>query len=54
MVRPRRSLLVPRQGYRPGIVRYYKDNSFNVGVADNDDMQAVTSVEFIDAQPGMS
>ncbi|MBN0172553.1 hypothetical protein [Pseudomonas aeruginosa] len=41
-------------GTEEEIVRYYKDNSFNVGVADNDDMQAVTSVEFIDAQPGMS
>ncbi|EPQ6932450.1 hypothetical protein ACUVZD_000093 [Pseudomonas aeruginosa] len=41
-------------GTEEEIVRYYKDNSFNVGVAGNDDMRAVTSVEFIDAQPGMS
>ncbi|MGQ7960826.1 hypothetical protein ACUTAF_24395 [Pseudomonas sp. SP16.1] len=41
-------------GTEEEIVRYYKDNSFNVGVAGNDDMQAVTSVEFIDVQPGMS
>ncbi|WP_073666249.1 hypothetical protein [Pseudomonas aeruginosa] len=41
-------------GTEEEIVRYYKDNSFNLGVAGNDDMQAVTSVEFTDVQPGMN
>jgi hypothetical protein len=38
-------------GTEEEITRYYKDNQFNLGVADNDDLQTAVDIEFLDVQP---